>query len=315
MKKILFAVSAVALALSAGSAMAADLPYRKEAPVYVPPPPPPMWTGFYAGLNAGYGWGTSSNATTVGVPVFDTFNILGDGEGGAFGSTALANTGNANVNQSGFIGGGQVGYNWQYGSNFVFGLEADIQGAGIRGSGSSVGVSVDSDSSYNPNRVAIGGNNVTASVNWMGTVAGRVGYLFTPTLLIYARGGLAYGGVSVSTTSSVQGTEWTSSYGGDYGFMGAGTGQASDTLVGWHIGGGAEWMFMPNWSLKAEAFYYDLGSLNVSTAPFATAQYYPAGYGFGNLTETHVKFDGVVARLGVNYHFNWGAPAPVVAKY
>ena len=44
----------------------------------------------------------------------------------------------------------------------------------------------------------------------MGTVAGRVGYLFTPTLLIYARGGLAYGGVSVSTASSVQGTELTS---------------------------------------------------------------------------------------------------------
>ena len=57
MKKILFAVSAVALALSAGSAMAADLPSRKEAPVYVPPPPPPpMWTGFYGGLNIGGGW-------------------------------------------------------------------------------------------------------------------------------------------------------------------------------------------------------------------------------------------------------------------
>ena len=49
MKKILFAVSAVALALSAGSAMAADLPSRKEAPIYIPPPPPPMWTGFYGG--------------------------------------------------------------------------------------------------------------------------------------------------------------------------------------------------------------------------------------------------------------------------
>ena len=57
MKKILFAVSAVALALSAGSAMAADLPSYKAPPVYIPPPP--MWTGFYAGLNAGYGWGTS----------------------------------------------------------------------------------------------------------------------------------------------------------------------------------------------------------------------------------------------------------------
>ena len=64
MKKILFAVSAVALALSAGSAMAADLPSRKEAPVYVPPPPPPpMWTGFYAGLNIGGGWGDNSGSS------------------------------------------------------------------------------------------------------------------------------------------------------------------------------------------------------------------------------------------------------------
>ena len=48
MKRFLFTVSAIALALSAGSAFAADLPSRKEAPVYVPPPPPPpLWTGFY----------------------------------------------------------------------------------------------------------------------------------------------------------------------------------------------------------------------------------------------------------------------------
>ena len=57
MKRILVAVSAIALALSAGSALAADLPSRKEAPVYVPPPPPPpMWTGLYGGLNIGGGW-------------------------------------------------------------------------------------------------------------------------------------------------------------------------------------------------------------------------------------------------------------------
>lgn len=69
MRKHISAV-AIALALSAGSALAADLPSRKEAPVYVPPPPPPpMWTGFYAGLNAGYGWGATSNAGTVSLPL------------------------------------------------------------------------------------------------------------------------------------------------------------------------------------------------------------------------------------------------------
>ena len=59
--KNLLASTAIALALAAGSAMAADLPSRKEAPVYVPPPPPPpMWTGFYGGLNIGGGWDANS---------------------------------------------------------------------------------------------------------------------------------------------------------------------------------------------------------------------------------------------------------------
>ena len=298
---------ALATALSIGSAFAADLPSIK-APPYIPPPPV-LWTGFYAGLNAGYGWGTSSDAYTLGSPVYDTFNTYAGY--GAFGSTALANTAVAQVNQSGFIGGGQIGYNYQYGSSIVFGLEVDIQGAGIRGSGSSYGASVDSDPLYNPDRIAIGGNSVNAHLDWLGTVAGRVGYLVTPATLLYVRGGLAYGGASASTTSSVQGYEFNS----DYGFMGAGTGQTSSTLVGWHIGGGAEWLFAPNWSVKLEAFYYDLGSLNVSTAPFAVAAYAPEDYGFANATQTRVKFDGVVARVGVNYHFNSFAPAPVLAKY
>ena len=62
--KNLLASTAIALALAAGSAFAADLPARKEAPVYVPPPPPPpLWTGFYAGLNIGGGWSASPQQT------------------------------------------------------------------------------------------------------------------------------------------------------------------------------------------------------------------------------------------------------------
>ena len=125
---------AVALALSAGStfaagsASAADLPSMK-APVYVPPPPPPpMWTGFYAGLNAGYGYGSTSNANTISLPLFDGVaaqaNALDPlrqiaGTGLISGNTALANSGVANVNQGGFIGGGQIGYNYQWSPRIV----------------------------------------------------------------------------------------------------------------------------------------------------------------------------------------------------
>ena len=78
MKRILLAVSAVALALSAGSAMAADLPSRKEAPVYVPPPPPPpMWTGFYGGLNIGGGWTDNGGAYNTSSAYYDTRYPMG----------------------------------------------------------------------------------------------------------------------------------------------------------------------------------------------------------------------------------------------
>src|SRR5271165_2690309 len=64
---------ALAMALSAGSALAADLPSHK-APPYIPPPPAPMWTGFYAGLNAGYGWATDSSVTTASGAAADVWN-------------------------------------------------------------------------------------------------------------------------------------------------------------------------------------------------------------------------------------------------
>ena len=95
MKKTTFAATVAVLAVASGAALAADLP-RSSAPYYNPAPSSLYnWSGFYAGLNLGYGWGK------------------------------VTNTG---VNPSGILGGGQVGYNWQSGQ-FVFGAEADLQGS------------------------------------------------------------------------------------------------------------------------------------------------------------------------------------------
>ncbi|MCC7346545.1 MAG: porin family protein, partial [Variibacter sp.] len=69
--------------------------------------------------------------------------------------------------------------------------------------------------------------------------------------------------------------------------------------VGWTAGGGVEYMFAPNWSLKAEALYYDLGSRNYLVDAGLTV---------------NASHRGAVARGGINYHFNWGG-APVVARY
>lgn len=337
-KELTFAPAMALLIVSTGSSLAADLPSRKEA--YVPPPPPPpIWSGFYAGLNAGYGFGANGNVYSS--PAISSFNssengpccgssiIYGGDLNNILGLSSLAaNSGVTSLNQNGFVGGGQIGYNFQWSPSFVVGIEADIQGAGIRGSGHSIGAGVASTAAdyHTATATSVGANNITAGVDWLGTVRGRIGYLFTPTLLVYATGGLSYGGVyanvtNYSTTSLTFGQTaeaiplqdiFLSSYsaGSTHTFFGGG--QRSQTLVGWNAGGGLEWMFAPNWSVKAEAFYWNLGNMNVPTASFAVAPipgaYYGAGgEGASTIGVTRINYAGVIARAGVNYHFNWGS--------
>src|SRR3954464_8650949 len=147
-------IGSVAAGTMSASVYAADLPSRSAPPpAYVPPAPILTWTGFYVGLNAGYGAGVSSNATTVSRPLFDGIALAADtldpprqlvGTGLVSGITALANSGVADLRQNGFIGGGQIGYNFQLGPSFLVGGEADFQGATIRGTGSYAGLSQDS---------------------------------------------------------------------------------------------------------------------------------------------------------------------------
>jgi outer membrane immunogenic protein len=319
MKKV--ALSVAALALAAGSALAADLPSRKGPPVLPPPPPPPpMWTGFYVGLNAGGTWANSNNVTTtaIGLPGTDwatiaPLGLFGNGQEPALSASGVFGRGN----NGGFIGGGQVGYNWQFYNNVVAGIEADIQGiASSSGSGNAFSVA--------PSGGVLGGllglNWNTAAqyrsnLDYIGTVRGRLGWLFTPTLLLYGTGGLAYGGVSVNNSFVTT----ASNPGGIYRDVASLASSAfSDTRVGWTAGGGLEWMFWPNWSAKVEYLYYDLG--NVTTTAFSVAP--PSAFGFATglnswafAAQTTQRFNGNIVRAGVNYHFNWGAPAPVVAKY
>ena len=137
MKKILFAVSAVALALSAGSAMAADLPSRKEAPVYVPPPPPPpLWTGFYGGLNIGGGWDANGGQSGVSGYYDPRYAIGATPTGFPANTTNLFFLPNGNTlgSQGGVVGGAQVGYNFQF-NQFLIGAETDFQGTSLSGGG------------------------------------------------------------------------------------------------------------------------------------------------------------------------------------
>ncbi|KFG69274.1 outer membrane protein [Microvirga sp. BSC39] len=147
MKKILLA--SVALFGFAGAASAADLPMRAAPPAPIIAAAPIFtWTGFYVGVNAGYGWSDDD-----------------------FDSVALAD----DDNDGGFVGGAQVGYNYQIGS-FVVGLEGDIQYADFGREGAFVvgGTTYDIDNS-----------------DWFGTVRARAGVAFDRAL-IYATGGFAF---------------------------------------------------------------------------------------------------------------------------
>jgi outer membrane immunogenic protein len=300
----LFLASASALAL-AGTAFAADLPVAPPPP----PPPPPLWTGFYAGVNAGYEWSASNSIDVVSAVAFNNAAILSPAGLTYAPAAALSATRSLPLKSNGFIGGGQIGYNYQFATSWVVGIEADIQGiAGGNGSTSVLSVVPRTSPPALAGTTVQTDVTVSKSLNYLGTVRGRFGYLLTPTLLIFGDGGLAYGGINSDT--GIFGAEVPNT--GSTPFFGLG--RASTTRVGWTAGGGAEWMFLPNWSAKLEYAYYDLGSVTYNSSPL-TSNLIVGGVTFINTAATRVHYNGNIVRAGINYHFNWGAPAPVVAKY
>lgn len=167
-------------------------------------------------------------------------------------------TGGGAVSLDGWFGGGQLGYNAQF-DHLVVGVEADIQAADI------------------DDRTRITGSylgNASANVDWFSTLRGRVGYAAGPTLL-YVTGGLAFADVSYSASGSGGGASFALS--------------KDDIETGYTLGGGLEWAFAPNWSLKSEYLYVDLGDETLSS---------PGGT-FASSTD----LDFHTARVGLNYRF------------
>ena len=291
--------SAGAMALT-GAAFAADL--RAPPPVILPPPP--AWTGLYVGINAGGTWssGTTINTTTDNR---DPGNgLVGETEANIT-SAALA-TGSVPVNHSGFIGGGQVGYNYQFYNSWVAGIEADIQGVAASNSAHLV-FSQGAVAGFPANPID---QNLSSSArgDFLGTVRGRLGFTITPTLLVYGTGGLAYGQTD-SSTSITQIIENAPALPNHYSSFGS----ISNSRVGWTAGGGGEWLFAPNWSVKVEYLYYDLGSVTYGLTPLQN--FNTAGTLFTNGAPfSRTTFRGNIVRAGLNYHFNL-LPTPVVAKY
>jgi iron complex outermembrane recepter protein len=268
-------------------------------------PAPRRWAGLYAGLNAGYGFGATTGVgvtpAAFGDPFATTWNSkfvaeLDDPDQVPWwrlfqaGGAALANAGGAQASRSGFVGGGQIGWNYQDESGVVLGVETDFQGAAFRGGGSYTG-GVTETAGYldKPEddgvetllltRQAVGGGGVSAGSNWIGTARGRLGYAFAETVLAYGTGGFAYGNVhasavhlNVSTLQRVDddgagGYEVAWTYGNP---VSVGAANYSGARTGWTAGGGVEWMFANNWSARAEGLYYNLGTINLVSSPMVT---------------------------------------------
>ena len=140
-----------------------------------------------------------------------------------------------------------------------------------------------------------------------------MGFLVTPSFLIYGTGGWALGRVRVDSAIIASANPVF----GRSGEPLAGVNFLSNSRLraGFVGGGGLEWMFLPNWSLKAEALYYDLGRSNLDQLNQQIRLTVPGQLVTNTAIHTTFRNNGVIARAGINYHFNWGAPAPVVARY
>jgi outer membrane immunogenic protein len=286
MRKVLGLVGATLL--FAGSASAADL---LKAPAAMPLMVS-SWTGWYIGATAGYGWsnqGVDEHVTST----FCNTNLIGCAPNQFSNALAAAIPSHLSTNPKGFIGGGEFGYNHQLGQ-FVLGFEADFSGADIKGSDTRAGAVVPAGF---PGNVVAAAAAADQKLDFFATLRGRLGFLVTPTLLAYGTGGFAFG--HVSTTTALAEAVGGPCFCGPSPVVAA---SSSATLPGWTAGGGLEWMITPQWSVKGEYLYYDLGTMSTAL-PQLTQLNAAAVPFFGANVASSTVVKGNIARVGVNFHF------------
>jgi outer membrane immunogenic protein len=250
MKKLFLGSAAlVALGLGAPAAFAAERP----VPAYAPPPPPPpayTWNGCYVGASAGTSSGNSQHfRNSDGAPITESFDL------------------------SGFIGGGQLGCNWQWGA-WVFGIEGD--GSAVNKSGQGFEL----QPIPRPNTLWIS----ETQERWFVTARGRLGltnfWWFGDKTMVYVTGGGAWAKIDAS--------EWLTTNPIATGH------QESNTRSGWTVGGGIEYALGYGWSVKSEFLYADFGTFTTFTSPPFNA---------ANIFSRDVKVKDYIWRAGMNYKF------------
>ena len=305
------------------AASAADMPI-KAIPAVVPQTF--GWTGCYVGLNVGYGWNDGKSSYRDANATSDVLNGLPSVQSPPPQTNGIVPT-PSNTKGSGWIGGGQVGCNWQMAPRgVVIGFEADIDALGVSGRASTVGptasgspTGVPYPSAYQVGEGASLGLGTTAtateqvSLRWLSTIRARAGLpVLSDRGLLFLTGGLAIAQVSSSGTVTISQADSGLGLGGT---TVAWTGSSTSTRVGYAVGGGLEYALTDHWTVKGDYLYYDVGQvshpLNLNVIANGTGVNRPNLF-YPSLGSTVASVNGSIIRLGLNYRFNSG---PVVARY
>src|SRR5262245_2996345 len=244
--------------------------------------------GMYWGANVGYGWGDARYDAALNASALGFIPGLA---GTAVAGTAISSS----EKIDGVIGGVQTGYNYQFGA-WVWGLETDFQGSGQKG-GSTFARTFATVIGPIPLSVT-----TDHTLEWFGTTRGRLGFLWSPNVLVYGTAGVAYGQVRDSATLNA------SALGGAV--TAAANATFKDVKAGWTVGAGIESALWGGWSAKLEYLYIDLGKTEQTVTATTAANLAGVGIaGVGgvlstNANQTFRTTDNIV-RVGLNY--KWGS--------
>ena len=271
--------------------LASESPKKQEKK----PPPLFTWTGLYMGFNTGYTWTASKPLNVATYNLYDSSTGFGD-------ASALGASGTINGQLNGFLSGGQIGYNWQFSEKFVVGLEADLQGAGVRGGGG-FGTIVPT-----ANGSAVTTVKAHRNLEYLSTIRGRLGYVITPRFMTYITGGLAFGGIDAAGTVRQNLAYSYSPYLGE-----PGKADFNQNKTGWTVGAGGEYALISNISVKLQYNYFDLGKVSLPNSSF-TPLYFTNLLASNaiSLVDTSIlstKYNGHYLQAGLNYRFDATVPA------
>jgi outer membrane immunogenic protein len=261
--------------IASGPSFAADLPFPAAPATSYSVSSLQTWSGFYVGVNGGYGFGKSSwsDDNNPGSTLVNPFTTTSPG----------TNTGDFSV--SGPLAGLTGGLTYQLNA-LAFGIEGDIDWSGLKGSAAPANGFCNL-----PVTSSAAGLNCQTKLEWLSTIRARVGYA-NDFLFVYATAGGAFGTVGAAITGV-----------GVSGSPGASGVSQTNTAFGWTGGAGIEWAFLENFSVKAEYLFVDLGHVSCNMQLSCGVDGVNPFSGAPTAANSSVSLTENIIRVGINYRF------------